>query len=141
MEIMPLYVSVKDRLMATLVRPRSALKDFRSSTPTSLPANLLQVPTPFAPTGRCHSRIARTDSGEPRMFKKHLHRFLALGWVFALLALPLTAEAQTATLLSQGRPAVASSTEAPFVAANAVDGNTGTRWGSAFTNNEWIYVD
>ena len=44
-------------------------------------------------------------------------------------------------LLSQGRPVVASSAQAPFVAANAVDGNTGTRWGSNFTNNEWIYVD
>src|SRR5262245_1106468 len=44
-------------------------------------------------------------------------------------------------LLSQGRPAVASSAEGPFVAANAVDGVAGTRWGSAFTNNEWIYVD
>ncbi|ADO69563.1 discoidin domain-containing protein [Stigmatella aurantiaca] len=47
----------------------------------------------------------------------------------------------TATLLSQGKTATASSAEAGLGAANAVDGNTGTRWGSAFTNNEWIYVD
>jgi hypothetical protein len=45
------------------------------------------------------------------------------------------------TLLSQGKPATASSAEGGFVAANAVDGNTGTRWGSAFTNSEWIFVD
>jgi hypothetical protein len=45
------------------------------------------------------------------------------------------------TLLSQGKPATASSAEGAFVAANAVDGNTGTRWGSAFTNSEWIQVD
>jgi beta-galactosidase len=45
------------------------------------------------------------------------------------------------TLLSQGRPATASSVEGAFVAANAVDGNTGTRWASAFTNTEWIQVD
>ena len=45
------------------------------------------------------------------------------------------------TLLSQGKPATASSSEAGLPAANAVDGNTGTRWGSAFTNAEWIYVD
>jgi hypothetical protein len=45
------------------------------------------------------------------------------------------------TLLSQGKPATASSVEGPFVAANAVDGDTGTRWGSAFTNSEWIQVD
>ena len=36
--------------------------------------------------------------------------------------------AQAATLLSQGRPVVASSAEGPFAAANAVDGNAGTRW-------------
>jgi len=75
------------------------------------------------------------------MFKKLLYSFLAHAWIFALLAIPLAAEAQTATLLSQGRPVVASSVEGPFVAASAVDGNAGTRWGSAFTNNEWIYVD
>jgi hypothetical protein len=45
------------------------------------------------------------------------------------------------TLLSQGKPATASSTEAAFVAANAVDGDTGTRWASAFTNTEWLVVD
>ena len=45
------------------------------------------------------------------------------------------------TLLSQGRPATASSVEGAFVAANAFDGNTGTRWGSAFTSSEWIQVD
>jgi hypothetical protein len=45
------------------------------------------------------------------------------------------------TLLSQGKPATASSTEGGLVAANAVDGNTGTRWGSAFTNTEWVQVD
>jgi CxxC motif-containing protein (DUF1111 family) len=50
------------------------------------------------------------------------------------------AEAQT--LLSQQRPAVASSTEnAGSPAANAVDGNTGTRWSSAFSDPQWIYVD
>ena len=47
----------------------------------------------------------------------------------------------TGTLLSQGKPATASSAEGGMVAAGAVDGNLGTRWGSAFTNSEWIYVD
>ena len=73
------------------------------------------------------------------MFKKFLRSFLACASIIAPLATPRAAEAQT--LLSQGRPVVASSSQAPFVATNAVDGNTGTRWGSAFTNNEWIYVD
>jgi len=73
------------------------------------------------------------------MFKRYVSKLLASAWVFGLLAIPLAAQGQT--LLSQGRPVVASSTQAPFVAADAVDGNTGTRWSSNFTNNEWIYVD
>jgi hypothetical protein len=47
-----------------------------------------------------------------------------------------------ATLLSQGHPATASSTEnATFPAGNAVDGNTGTRWSSAFSDPQWVRVD
>jgi beta-glucanase (GH16 family) len=46
------------------------------------------------------------------------------------------------TLLSQGRPTTASSTEnASFTAPNATDGNTGTRWSSAFSDPQWIQVD
>ncbi len=47
-----------------------------------------------------------------------------------------------ATLPSQGRPTTASSTEnATFPAAGATDGNTGTRWSSAFSDPQWIQVD
>jgi F5/8 type C domain len=45
----------------------------------------------------------------------------------------------TGTLLSQGRPATASS--AAGQAARAVDGNRGTRWVSAATDNQWLRVD
>ena len=46
------------------------------------------------------------------------------------------------TLLSQGRTATASSVEnTSFVAANAVDGNPGTRWSSAFADPQWLQVD
>ncbi|MER7009558.1 discoidin domain-containing protein [Dactylosporangium sp. NPDC000555] len=46
------------------------------------------------------------------------------------------------TLLSQGRPTTASSTEnAGTAAANATDGNTGTRWSSAFSDPQWLRVD
>jgi uncharacterized protein YndB with AHSA1/START domain len=45
-------------------------------------------------------------------------------------------------LLSQGRPATASSTEsAAHAASYAVDGNTATRWSSAFGDPQWIQVD
>jgi chitinase len=41
-----------------------------------------------------------------------------------------------------GRPATASSTEsASYPASYAVDGNTATRWSSAFSDPQWIQVD
>jgi hypothetical protein len=46
------------------------------------------------------------------------------------------------TLLSQGKPATASSTEnAGTPASAAFDGNNGTRWSSAFSDPQWIQVD
>jgi beta-glucanase (GH16 family) len=48
----------------------------------------------------------------------------------------------TGTNLSQGKATTASSTEAPgTAAANATDGNTGTRWSSAFSDPQWLQVD
>jgi hypothetical protein len=47
-----------------------------------------------------------------------------------------------ATNLALGKTATASSTEnAGSPAANAVDGNTGTRWSSAFSDPQWLEVD
>ena len=44
--------------------------------------------------------------------------------------------------IAQGKPTTASSTEnAGTPAANATDGNTGTRWSSAFSDPQWIQVD
>ncbi|MFD5875908.1 discoidin domain-containing protein [Streptomyces sp. NPDC060322] len=70
---------------------------------------------------------------------------LALG---ALIASSLTLTASPAaqaaeTLLSQGRPATASSQEGEaFGASAAVDGNlTGTRWASQWSDPQWIQVD
>jgi hypothetical protein len=64
----------------------------------------------------------------------------------ALLGTYLVVAATSASaadgLISQGRPATASSTEsAAFPAANAVDGNAGTRWSSAFSDPQWLQVD
>src|SRR5947209_6062142 len=64
---------------------------------------------------------------------------LVAGGTVAVVALPAGA---AATLLSQGQPATASSTEnAGFPASAAVDGNTGTRWSSAFSDPQWLQVD
>jgi chitodextrinase len=60
-------------------------------------------------------------------------------WEFAVNGTP---SGGGSTLLSQGHPTTASSTEnASFPAANATDGNTGTRWSSAFSDPQWIQVD
>jgi hypothetical protein len=46
------------------------------------------------------------------------------------------------TLLSQGKPATASTQEgADVAAANAVDGNANTRWSSQFADPQWLQVD
>ncbi|MFG2965201.1 MULTISPECIES: discoidin domain-containing protein [unclassified Streptomyces] len=78
-----------------------------------------------------------------------MRRLRSLGAVLAamaaLLALP-TAHAPAAHAadapLSQGRTATASSVEnAGTAAGNAVDGDTGTRWSSAFSDDQWLQVD
>ncbi|MEU8813631.1 DUF1996 domain-containing protein [Actinoplanes sp. NPDC048796] len=59
----------------------------------------------------------------------------------SLLLIPAGANAAD-TLISQGKPVTASSTEsAAFPASNAVDGNLGTRWSSAFSDPQWLQVD
>ncbi|WP_329236490.1 discoidin domain-containing protein [Actinoallomurus sp. NBC_01490] len=46
------------------------------------------------------------------------------------------------TNLAQGKTATASSTESvAFPAQDAVDGNPGTRWSSAFSDPQWLQVD
>jgi len=62
--------------------------------------------------------------------------------VGSLLAVGIQQAHAADTLLSQGKPSLASSTEnggAP--AAAAFDGNTGTRWGSAWSDPQWLRVD
>ncbi|MEO3926978.1 discoidin domain-containing protein [Micromonosporaceae bacterium B7E4] len=55
---------------------------------------------------------------------------------------PTPAASAAPALISQGRPATASSTEGGALTASAaVDGNTGTRWSSAFSDPQWIQVD
>ncbi|MEU8270280.1 ThuA domain-containing protein [Sphaerisporangium sp. NPDC049002] len=55
---------------------------------------------------------------------------------------PTVTPPPTSGLLSQGRPVTASSVEnAGTAAANANDGNAGTRWSSAFSDPQWISID
>src|SRR6201991_1917441 len=67
----------------------------------------------------------------------------AVTLITALFVVTTRSRADAAlVLVSQGRPATASSTEnAASPASAAVDGNTGTRWSSAFGDPQWIQVD
>jgi hypothetical protein len=65
---------------------------------------------------------------------------LLIGYIVAVSA--LQAKAAATVLLSQGKPATASSTEnAGTPASAAVDGDAGTRWSSAFSDPQWLQVD
>lgn len=64
--------------------------------------------------------------------------------VVASLAAIVTSQGAVAadTLISQGRPATASSIEnATLPASAAVDGDPATRWSSAFSDPQWIQID
>ncbi|MEU6075435.1 discoidin domain-containing protein [Micromonospora sp. NPDC047074] len=79
-----------------------------------------------------------------RALSRHGRALLVLMLVLGCLTVVRpTQPAQAAgALLSQGRPVTASSTEnAGTPAAAAVDGDTGTRWSSAFSDPQWIQID
>ncbi|MET9549126.1 discoidin domain-containing protein [Streptomyces sp. NPDC006627] len=59
-----------------------------------------------------------------------------------LAVIPTTAAQAAPALLSQGKPATASSQENYGTpAANAVDGDLGSRWSSAASDTQWLRVD
>ncbi len=67
----------------------------------------------------------------------------AVALLAAVIVTVATGQAGAASsLLSQGRPATASSTESgAYPASAAVDGSTGTRWSSQFADPQWLQVD
>jgi hypothetical protein len=84
--------------------------------------------------------------GHRQPSRRRSSRSLVVALMAAVLAVLFTftpAPAHAAdSLLSQGRTATASSVEnATFPASSAVDGNTGTRWSSAFSDPQWLEVD
>jgi hypothetical protein len=85
--------------------------------------------------------VARVKKG--RRYRRHITGvLLAVLALAAMFTAGAAGRAQAATLLSQGQPATASSTEnASFPASAAVDGNPGTRWSSAFSDPQWLEVD
>ncbi len=66
----------------------------------------------------------------------------AMAGALALVTGPASRAHAASTLLSQGQPTTSSSVEnASFPPSNATDGNTGTRWSSAFSDPQWLEVD
>jgi hypothetical protein len=63
-------------------------------------------------------------------------------WEFQVYGSANTGSACSTTDAALNHPATASSTEnATFPASAAVDGNTATRWSSAFSDPQWLQVD
>ena len=77
-----------------------------------------------------------------RRLNRIVPALLCCALVLAFVAGQRGAVAQT-TNLALNRPVTVSSSEnaGAFPPAAAVDGNTGTRWSSAFRDPQWIYVD
>jgi hypothetical protein len=62
--------------------------------------------------------------------------------IWLLTCLLIASSSVRAQNLALNKAVLASSTEsASFVAANAVDGNTGSRWGSTFSDPQYLIVD
>ena len=98
-------------------------------------------------TGAPSDHYHRASSTRPR-------RFRIVGGLSALAIAVLAASVMSVLpsgapvaraadpLISQGKVATASSVEnVGTPAANATDGNTGTRWSSAFSDPQWIQID
>ncbi|MBM0260264.1 discoidin domain-containing protein [Micromonospora sp. 4G55] len=96
---------------------------------------MLPVPPTSTPRRRARRLLAATAST------------LLLGTLLVTTAPPAAgalpaAACDTGTNIALQRPVTTSSTEnAGTAAANAVDGNPGTRWSSAFSDPQWISVD
>jgi len=83
-----------------------------------------------------------TRAGISRPYRRVISAVMAALALAVMLAAGTAGRAQAATLLSQGMPTTASSTEsAAYPAADATDGSTATRWSSAFSDPQWLQVD
>ena len=91
---------------------------------------------------RATSRVPRGRPWRRGAGARRTASLLAAAAVAAALLGATAHRAEAATLLSQGKTATASSVEnSSFPASAAVDGNTATRWSSAFSDPQWLEVD
>ncbi len=62
-------------------------------------------------------------------------------WGYSLYEFEVWGHYATATNLAKNQIAIASSSQDSFTAEQAFDGNLETRWGSSYSDDQWIYVD
>jgi beta-galactosidase len=110
---------------------------FRSTTSGFTPGTANRIATGLGATSHVDTGLAASTT-----YYYVVRAVDAAGTATSNQAAATTPGGGTETLLSQGKPATASSTEnAGTPASAAVDGNAGTRWSSAFSDPQWLQVD
>ncbi|MEU2424129.1 discoidin domain-containing protein [Streptomyces sp. NPDC007851] len=99
------------------------------------------TPLAFTPSSDAYTQTVRFDSRQARHVRvRCLTR--ATGWGSSLWTLSVFDSARPGTDLALRAPAEASSTdEDDHGPANVTDGDLGTRWASAYEDDQWIRVD
>ncbi|MGW0829060.1 discoidin domain-containing protein [Streptomyces prunicolor] len=100
-----------------------------------------EVPLPFANSGDAYTQSVTFDRQQARYVRiKCLTR--ASSWGYSLWTLAVRDSARPATDLALHAHADASSTDGDdHAAGNVTDGDPGTRWSSAYADDQWIRVD
>ncbi|MBR7826228.1 discoidin domain-containing protein [Actinospica sp. MGRD01-02] len=88
------------------------------------------------------TRSPQRSPHRPRRIQALIATLSAVVLSAAALVVAAAPAHAASVLLSQGQPTTASSEEsASFPPSAATDGNTGTRWSSAFSDPQWLEVD
>ncbi|MGQ4478548.1 discoidin domain-containing protein [Streptomyces sp. SAS_276] len=100
-----------------------------------------EVPLPFVDSGDAYTQTVTFDRQQARYVRvKCLTR--ASGWGYSLWTVAVRDSTRAGTDLALHAPADASTTDGDdHGAANVTDGDPGTRWSSAYTDDQWIRVD
>ncbi|MBK3574474.1 discoidin domain-containing protein [Streptomyces sp. MBT65] len=100
-----------------------------------------EVPLPFANSGDAYTQSVTFDRQQARYVRvKCLTR--ASGWGYSLWTLAVRDSARASVDLALHAQADASSTDGDdHGAGNVTDGDPGTRWSSAYEDDQWIRID
>ncbi|MEU4154193.1 discoidin domain-containing protein [Streptomyces sp. NPDC026659] len=98
------------------------------------------APLPFHTPGPASMQNVEFDAVTARHLRV-LCRTRATSWGFSMWELAVVDSARPGTNLALRKPATASTEGEGTVAGNAVDGDAGTRWTSAYEDDGWIRFD